>query len=59
VTVVAGSLTYAGGGLPSSFGNAVRLQNVSGQDARFLFAPAAPATGNTYYWSALLRWDGY
>lgn len=55
ILVEAGSLTYAGGGLPASTNNKVRLLN-SGQDLSTWFPGGVPtgAFGNTYYYSAIL-----
>jgi hypothetical protein len=56
--VIAGSLSYSGGGIPASSGNSVRLRNVDGDDGRFLFPVIPPADNNVYYWSGILMWDG-
>lgn len=62
VQVVAGSLTYAGGGLPSppSGTNSVQLQGIAGQDVRMVLPGGTIPSqeGNTYYWSAVIMWDG-
>ncbi|MBX3730371.1 MAG: hypothetical protein KF858_14420 [Candidatus Sumerlaeia bacterium] len=58
--VVSGSLSYAPGGIPASNGNSLRIQALDGEDARLPFPGGVitPADNNTYYWSAILEWDG-
>lgn len=58
LNVVAGALQYAPGGLEASTGNSVQMFNQTGESARLLWPEITPQDGNTYYWSALVEWDG-
>ncbi|MCC5877609.1 MAG: hypothetical protein JJU11_15420 [Candidatus Sumerlaeia bacterium] len=61
-----GPLVYAAGGLPTAEGNHIILTGENGEDARIPFdfddpeiADAlTPADNNTYYWSAVISYDG-
>jgi len=57
LAVLEGPLVYAAGGVGVPTGNSIELGG-PGQDARIEFPAITPADGNTYYWSAVVMWDG-
>lgn len=58
LNVVSGSLSYAPGGIPASTGNSVSVLAQTGEEAVMFFPAITPADNKTYYWSAIVQWDG-